>query len=139
MGHSQHGFRRGRSCLTTLISCCNSTTHLDDPGKPGDGICRLQQSASRTGWEGTWGSWVMGQQCLGARRDTSVLGTSGTAAREGLSCSEQAPQGIGTAQEHLDNPLRARRGFLGHPGQGQELDLIPVDPSTLSSWESIIT
>lgn len=134
MGHSQHSIRRGKSCLATLVSCYISTTHLDDPGKPGDGICSLQQSASRTGWGTAVG------------RDLGVLEPGGTPLSwghwgqqqgRGKSCSAQASQGMGTAQGHLDNALRARGGLLGCPGQGQELDSIPVDPSTPSSWESI--
>ncbi|PKU31339.1 rna-directed dna polymerase from mobile element jockey-like [Limosa lapponica baueri] len=30
---SQHGFMRGRSCLTNLISCYDKVTHLVDEGK----------------------------------------------------------------------------------------------------------
>ena len=35
---SQHGFMKGRSCLTNLISSCDKVTHLVDEGK-GCGCC----------------------------------------------------------------------------------------------------
>ena len=38
IGPSQHGFTRGRSCLTNLISFYDKITHLVDQGKPGDVI-----------------------------------------------------------------------------------------------------
>jgi len=34
IGHTQHGFMRGRSCLTNLISFYDKVTHLVDQGKP---------------------------------------------------------------------------------------------------------
>uniref|UniRef100_A0A8B9I9X6 Reverse transcriptase domain-containing protein n=1 Tax=Anser brachyrhynchus TaxID=132585 RepID=A0A8B9I9X6_9AVES len=37
-GPSQHGFMRGRSCLTNLISFYDKITHLVDQGKPADVI-----------------------------------------------------------------------------------------------------
>jgi len=33
---SQHGFMKGKSCLTNLISCCDQVTHLVDEGKAVD-------------------------------------------------------------------------------------------------------
>ncbi|KAK4807113.1 hypothetical protein QYF61_018454 [Mycteria americana] len=36
IGHSQHGFMRGKSCLTNLISFYDKVTHLVDQGKPVD-------------------------------------------------------------------------------------------------------
>jgi len=33
IGHSQHVFTRGKSCLTSLISFCDKVTHLADQGK----------------------------------------------------------------------------------------------------------
>ena len=36
IGHSQHGFTRGKSCLTSLISFYDKVTHLVDQGKPVD-------------------------------------------------------------------------------------------------------
>ncbi|KAK4816993.1 hypothetical protein QYF61_025913 [Mycteria americana] len=36
IGHSQHGFMRGRSCLTNLISFYDKVTHLVDQRKPVD-------------------------------------------------------------------------------------------------------
>jgi len=33
---SQHGFMKGRSCLTSLISYCDQVTHLVDEGKAVD-------------------------------------------------------------------------------------------------------
>ncbi|KAJ7423671.1 RNA-directed DNA polymerase from mobile element jockey-like protein [Willisornis vidua] len=36
---SQHGFRRGRSCLTNLISFYDQVTHLEDEGKAVDVVC----------------------------------------------------------------------------------------------------
>ena len=38
IGPSQHGFMRGRSCLTNLISFYDKITHLVDQGKPADVI-----------------------------------------------------------------------------------------------------
>ncbi|KAJ7402711.1 RNA-directed DNA polymerase from mobile element jockey-like protein [Pitangus sulphuratus] len=38
IGHSQHGFRRGKSCLPNLISFYDMVTHLADQGKPVDVI-----------------------------------------------------------------------------------------------------
>ncbi|GAB0178388.1 mitochondrial enolase superfamily member 1 [Grus japonensis] len=38
IGHSQHKFMRGKSCLTTLISFYDKVTHLFDQGKPVDGV-----------------------------------------------------------------------------------------------------
>ena len=38
IGHSQHGFVRGRACLTNLVSFYNKVTHLVDQGKPADVI-----------------------------------------------------------------------------------------------------
>ena len=38
IGPSQHGFVRGRSCLTKLISFYDKITHLIDQGKPADVI-----------------------------------------------------------------------------------------------------
>ena len=38
IGPSQHGFTRGRSCLTNLISFYDKITHLVDQGKPADVI-----------------------------------------------------------------------------------------------------
>ncbi|GAB0190793.1 mitochondrial enolase superfamily member 1 [Grus japonensis] len=38
IGHSQHGFVRGRACLTNLISFYDKVTHLVDQGKPVDVI-----------------------------------------------------------------------------------------------------
>ncbi|KAK4811098.1 hypothetical protein QYF61_016384, partial [Mycteria americana] len=35
-GHSQHGFTRGKSCLTNLISFYDKVSHLVDQGKPVD-------------------------------------------------------------------------------------------------------
>lgn len=37
IGPSQHGFARGKSCLTNSISFCDKVTQLVDQGKPGDG------------------------------------------------------------------------------------------------------
>ena len=37
IGPSQHGFARGKSCLTNLISFYDKVTQLVDQGKPGDG------------------------------------------------------------------------------------------------------
>ncbi|KAJ7405129.1 RNA-directed DNA polymerase from mobile element jockey-like protein [Pitangus sulphuratus] len=36
---SQHGFKRGKSCLSNLISFYDNVTHLADQGKPIDVIC----------------------------------------------------------------------------------------------------
>ncbi|GAB0207044.1 mitochondrial enolase superfamily member 1 [Grus japonensis] len=36
IGHSQHGFTRGKTCLTSLISFYDKVTHLVDQGKPVD-------------------------------------------------------------------------------------------------------
>ncbi|KAK4807129.1 hypothetical protein QYF61_018470 [Mycteria americana] len=36
ISHSQHGFTRGKSCLTNLISFYDKVTHLVDQGKPVD-------------------------------------------------------------------------------------------------------
>ncbi|KAK4833058.1 hypothetical protein QYF61_027720 [Mycteria americana] len=36
IGHSQHGFMKGKSCLTNLISFYDKVTHLADQGKPVD-------------------------------------------------------------------------------------------------------
>ncbi|GAB0185459.1 mitochondrial enolase superfamily member 1 [Grus japonensis] len=36
IGHSQHGFVRGRACLTNLVSFYDKVTHLVDQGKPAD-------------------------------------------------------------------------------------------------------
>ena len=36
IGHSQHGFARGKSCLTNLISFYGKVSHLVDQGKPVD-------------------------------------------------------------------------------------------------------
>jgi len=33
IGHTQHGFMRGRSCLTNLISFYDKVTHLVDQGR----------------------------------------------------------------------------------------------------------
>ena len=41
---SQHGFMKGRSCLTNLISFSGWVTRLVDEGKAVDGLPRLQQS-----------------------------------------------------------------------------------------------
>ena len=38
IGPSQHGFMRGRSCLTNLISFDDKITHLVDQGKAADVI-----------------------------------------------------------------------------------------------------
>ncbi|GAB0187060.1 mitochondrial enolase superfamily member 1 [Grus japonensis] len=38
IGHGQHGFMRGRACLTNLVSFYNKVTHLVDQGKPIDVI-----------------------------------------------------------------------------------------------------
>jgi len=38
IGHSQYGFLKGRSYLTSLISFSNKVTHLVDQGKPVDVI-----------------------------------------------------------------------------------------------------
>ncbi|KAJ7403652.1 laforin isoform X2 [Pitangus sulphuratus] len=38
IGHSQHGFMRGKSCLSKLISVYDKVTHLVDQGKPADVI-----------------------------------------------------------------------------------------------------
>ncbi|TRZ08523.1 hypothetical protein HGM15179_018580 [Zosterops borbonicus] len=38
IGHSQHGFIRGKSCLSNLISSNDKVTHLVDQGKPVDVI-----------------------------------------------------------------------------------------------------
>ena len=32
MGHNQHGFTNGRSCLTNLVSSYDKITHLVDQG-----------------------------------------------------------------------------------------------------------
>ncbi|KAK4811384.1 LOW QUALITY PROTEIN: hypothetical protein QYF61_000568 [Mycteria americana] len=39
MGPSQHGFRKGRSCLTNPISFCDKATRLMDEGKAVDVVC----------------------------------------------------------------------------------------------------
>jgi len=39
-GHSQHGFMRGRSCLTNLIYFYDKVTHLIDQGKSVDDVVR---------------------------------------------------------------------------------------------------
>jgi len=36
IGHSQHGFTMGKSCLTSLVSFFGTVTHLIDRGKPVD-------------------------------------------------------------------------------------------------------
>ncbi|KAJ7408787.1 hypothetical protein BTVI_58546 [Pitangus sulphuratus] len=38
IGHSQHGFMRGKSCLSNLTSFYDEVTHLIDQGKPVDVI-----------------------------------------------------------------------------------------------------
>lgn len=38
IGHSQHGFMRGKSCLAKLISFYDRVTPLADLGKPADAI-----------------------------------------------------------------------------------------------------
>ncbi|KAJ7412702.1 hypothetical protein BTVI_45651 [Pitangus sulphuratus] len=38
MGHSQHSFKRGKSCLSNLISLYENITHVVDQGKPADVI-----------------------------------------------------------------------------------------------------
>ena len=38
IGHSQHRFMRGKSCLTSLISFYDKATHLTDQGKPAEEI-----------------------------------------------------------------------------------------------------
>ncbi|KAJ7417181.1 RNA-directed DNA polymerase from mobile element jockey-like protein [Willisornis vidua] len=37
-GHSQHSFRRGKACLSNLISFYDKITHVADQGKPVDVI-----------------------------------------------------------------------------------------------------
>ncbi|KAJ7403742.1 rna-directed dna polymerase from mobile element jockey-like [Pitangus sulphuratus] len=39
IGHSQHCFMRGKSCLSNLISFYDKVTHLVDQVKPVDVIC----------------------------------------------------------------------------------------------------
>jgi len=36
IGHSQHGFPRGKSCSTNLISFYDKIIHLADQGRPGN-------------------------------------------------------------------------------------------------------
>ncbi|KAJ7413878.1 RNA-directed DNA polymerase from mobile element jockey-like protein [Pitangus sulphuratus] len=38
IGHSQHGFMRGKFCLSNLVSFYDKVTHLVDQGKPVDAI-----------------------------------------------------------------------------------------------------
>jgi len=48
IGHSQHGFMRGKSCFTNLISFYDKVTHLADQGKAADVVVLDFSKASDT-------------------------------------------------------------------------------------------
>ena len=52
MGKSQHGFMRGRSCTTNLISFLDKITLAMDKGEPAD--LTLPRPLTRYQWPGCW-------------------------------------------------------------------------------------
>ncbi|RMC01148.1 hypothetical protein DUI87_22239 [Hirundo rustica rustica] len=81
---SQHGFRRGRSCLTNLITFYDQVTHLVDAGRAVDVVCldfskafdtvshsMLQDKLSARGLDRSTLCWV--RNCLDGRAQRVVV------------------------------------------------------------------